>query len=148
MFWLGQNVRNFLRAMTPSWSAHGTFYLCLSYEKLPCALQDGVIWWRIFTSALVKFRTKYRLSDPSHGLVSILCVGRGWRHFGFSLRVWSCGLGPILSVLYVRCLPQYPWFCRYFTLFGLPWSAWTTSNMKINWTKLYRTNYIRSWTYH
>jgi hypothetical protein len=43
-----------------------------SYEKLPCALQDGVIWWRIFTSALVKFRTKYRLSDAS-GPVSILC---------------------------------------------------------------------------
>jgi hypothetical protein len=40
--------------------------------KLPCALQDGVIWWRIFTSALVKFRTKYRLSDTS-GPVSILC---------------------------------------------------------------------------
>jgi hypothetical protein len=34
-------------------------------------LQDGVIWWRIFTSANVKFRTKYRLSDAS-GLVSFL----------------------------------------------------------------------------
>ena len=45
----------------PSWSANGTLYLCLSYEKLPCALQDGV----------VKFRTKYRPSVPS-GLVSIL----------------------------------------------------------------------------
>jgi hypothetical protein len=43
VFWLKENVRIFLRAMTPSWSAHGTLYLCLAYEKLPCALQDGVI---------------------------------------------------------------------------------------------------------
>jgi hypothetical protein len=50
------------------------FVLMFSYEKLLCALQDGVIWWRIFTSALVKFRTKYRLSDTS-GPVSIL-----WLH--------------------------------------------------------------------
>ena len=48
------------------------FVPMFSYEKLPCALQDGVKWWRIFTSALVKFRTKYRLSDTS-GPVSILC---------------------------------------------------------------------------
>jgi hypothetical protein len=61
--------------MTPSCSAHGSLYLCLAYEKLPCALQDGVIWWRIFTSALGQnIRTKYRLSDTS-GPVSILCCG-------------------------------------------------------------------------
>jgi hypothetical protein len=70
-FGLGKTSEIFLRAMTPSWSAHGTLYPCLSYEKLPCALQDGVKWRRIFTSALVKFRTKYRLSDTS-GPVSIL----------------------------------------------------------------------------
>jgi hypothetical protein len=54
------------------------FVPMFSYEKLPCALQDGVIWWRIFTSALVKFRTKYRLSDTS-GPVSIL-----WLYLGLN----------------------------------------------------------------
>jgi hypothetical protein len=43
-------------------------YVC-TCEKFPCALQDGVIWWRTFTSARKHFGR--RLSDTS-GLVSIL----------------------------------------------------------------------------
>jgi hypothetical protein len=79
----------FLRAMTPSWSAHSTLYL-FSYEKRPCALQDGVIWWCIFTSALVKFRTKYRLSDTS-GPVSILCYHRVETYRDITDRRKHCG---------------------------------------------------------
>jgi hypothetical protein len=71
VFWLGKNVRNFFTCNENILECTRYFVPMFSYEKRPCALQDGVKWWRIFTSAIVKFRTKYRLSDTS-GPVSIL----------------------------------------------------------------------------
>jgi hypothetical protein len=83
-----------------------------SYEKLLCALQDGVIWWRIFTSALVKFRTKYRLSDTS-GPVSILWSSGFLRLYVRQFQKWvgQCHwptniLRPVISPQsYVRRVP-------------------------------------------
>jgi hypothetical protein len=72
VFWLKENVRIFFTCYDAILECTRHFVPMFSYEKLPCALQDGVIWWRIFTSALVKFRTKYQ-SDTS-GPVSILCL--------------------------------------------------------------------------
>ena len=76
-FGLGRTSEIFLRAMMPSWSAHGTLYLCFPMKNFCFALQDGVEWWHIFTSALVKFRTKYHLSDTS-GPVSIMWYDVTW----------------------------------------------------------------------
>ena len=98
MFWLKENVRNFFTCYDAILECTRHFVPMFSYEKLPCALQDGVIWWRIFASALVKFRTKYRLNDTS-GLVYILC------YYGTKYILCSILLlrHKICSVLYIFC---------------------------------------------
>jgi hypothetical protein len=53
VFWLKENVRNFFTCYDAILECTRHFVPMFSYEKLPCALQDDVIWWRIFTSALV-----------------------------------------------------------------------------------------------
>jgi hypothetical protein len=56
-----------------AWENIQKIFTCYIWCHPGVYTQDGVIWWCIFTSALVKFRTRYYLSDTS-GPVSILCV--------------------------------------------------------------------------